>query len=140
MSVVPSNPAVVNQAGGVPIRLGTNGVSVLLVRARKAPYPWILPKGHIEHGESPDETALRETREEAGVDGELLGPVGAPLEFRSGAVAVRVQYFLIRVHSESPSPEGRETRWFSLDEAIGAVMFEDAQQLLRDVERVLERG
>jgi len=36
-------------------------MSILLVRAKKNPSIWIFPKGHIENGETPQETALRET-------------------------------------------------------------------------------
>jgi 8-oxo-dGTP pyrophosphatase MutT (NUDIX family) len=111
---------------------------VLLVRAKRTPGLWIFPKGHIEPGESPEAAALRETREEAGVDGELVGPVGAPLEFESGTELVRVQYFLIRARSEETGEtDGRVKQWFTADEALRQLTFENARQLqLEAIRRV----
>jgi ADP-ribose pyrophosphatase YjhB (NUDIX family) len=93
---------------------------------------WVLPKGHIEPGESPADAALRETREESGVEGELVGPVGAPLEFQSGREWVSVQYFLIRTTAESAATDGRLKQWFPFEQAVSALTFEDTRQLLRE--------
>jgi diadenosine hexaphosphate hydrolase (ATP-forming) len=120
----------VAQAGGIAVRRDRNRLSVLLVRAKKNPDVWIFPKGHIEPGETPAEAALRETREEAGVDGEVVGPVGPPLEFDSGREAVSVQYFLIRARSETDETDGRVKQWFSAPEALAQLSFESARRLL----------
>jgi 8-oxo-dGTP pyrophosphatase MutT (NUDIX family) len=127
----------VEQAGGIAVRRKGDGWWVLLVRAKKDPRVWIFPKGHIEPGESAIEAARRETFEEAGVDGDVLGPVGEPLEFQSGREPVRVTYFLIRATAEAESPEGRRKAWYHLDEAAGQLIFEGARQLLGDVRALL---
>jgi 8-oxo-dGTP pyrophosphatase MutT (NUDIX family) len=127
----------VEQAGGIAVRKDGDDWWVLLVRSRKDPKVWIFPKGHIEPGESAPETALRETSEEAGVDGELIGPVGDPLEFQSGREPVRVSYFLIRTTAEGESPELRRKAWYRLDEVGAHLPFENTRQLLRDVKEVL---
>jgi 8-oxo-dGTP diphosphatase len=44
---------------------------VLLVRRAYPPFDWVLPGGNAEAGESPNETAIREVREETGIDVEL---------------------------------------------------------------------
>jgi 8-oxo-dGTP pyrophosphatase MutT (NUDIX family) len=119
------------QAGGIVIRQDGDRLSVLLVRSKKNPALWVFPKGHIEPGETADAAALRETREEAGVEGDLIGPIGEPLEFQSGTEAVSVQYFLVRPRAESASPEDRERQWFDLDGALAALSFESARTLLR---------
>ena len=123
----------IEQAGGIVVRNDGDGLSVLLVRAKKDPALWIFPKGHIERGETAAAAALRETQEETGVQGALVAPLGEPLEFQSGAELVRVQYFLIRPITESPSPEGREKRWFALDEARRRLSFDNARRLLDDI-------
>ena len=109
---------------------------MLLVRSKKDPAIWVFPKGHIDPGEQPPETALRETWEEAGVRGELAGPVGAPLEFQSGDEPVSVQYFVVRAGTESASPEGREKRWLPIDEALTTLAFETAREILREAARL----
>ena len=124
-------PDRIPQAGGIVVRQDGDRLSVLLVRSKKSPDLWVFPKGHIAPGESAEGAALRETREEAGVDGEVVGPIGEPLEFQSGAEAVSVQYFLVRPFSESASPEGRDKAWFDLEAALAALSFESARTLLR---------
>jgi 8-oxo-dGTP pyrophosphatase MutT (NUDIX family) len=120
----------VEQAGGVAFRRRGDRVEILLVRSKKDPSLWIFPKGHIEPGESSAAAALRETREEAGVDGELLGPVGEPLEFLSGVEPVRVQYYLIRATGSIASEEQRELVWLAVDEARRSLAFEGARTVL----------
>jgi ADP-ribose pyrophosphatase YjhB (NUDIX family) len=123
----------IEQAGGIAVRRDAAGLSVLLVRAKKDPTVWIFPKGHIEPGETAEAAALRETREEGGVEGELIGEIGEPLEFTSGRELVRVRYFLIRAVAESASTDGREKRWLPFDEARRTLAFENAQRLLDEI-------
>jgi len=123
----------VEQAGGIAVRREAGRWTVLLVRARRDPSLWIFPKGHIEPGERADEAALRETQEEAGVDGTLVGPVGRPLEFQSGREPVRVQYFLIVATSETESPEGRAKRWYPVEKAADQLLFDGARDLIGHV-------
>ena len=120
----------VDQAGGIVFRKEGDRLAVLLVRSKKDPAIWVFPKGHIDPGETAEQTALRETHEEAGVDGELVGPVGAPLEFQSGHEPVSVQYFLIRARKERASPEGRDKQWLSIDDALKTLAFDNARELL----------
>ena len=97
---------------------------------------WIFPKGHIEPGEAAPDAALRETREEAGIAGEILAEVGGPIEFMSGREPVRVRYFLIQPTDESPATDGREKRWFTVGQAHDALSFENARALLREAIRM----
>jgi 8-oxo-dGTP pyrophosphatase MutT (NUDIX family) len=123
--------AVVEQAGGIAFRDEHGAPAVLVVTSKRDPSHWIFPKGHIEKGETAGETALRETVEESGVSGDLVGPVGTPLEFDWVGKRYRVQYFLIRATSESPSLEGRKKAWLPLEDALVRLSFEDLRALLR---------
>jgi len=128
----------VQQAGGIVFRRNGAGISILLVRAKRDPSAWIFPKGHIEPGETARTTAVRETREEAGVQGEALGEIGDPQEFEWLGRWYRVQYFLIRMTSESDETDGREKAWFPFDEARDRVSFESARDLLNQARKKIE--
>ena len=74
----------VPQAGAIAFKIVDDSPLILLVRAKKTPDDWIFPKGHIELGETAEETAARELAEEAGVRAEPnvhRGSVG-PRSFR----------------------------------------------------------
>jgi 8-oxo-dGTP pyrophosphatase MutT (NUDIX family) len=129
---------VVEQAGGIVFRRNRAGISILLVRAKRDPSAWIFPKGHIEPGETARATAVRETREEAGVQGEAFGEIGDPQEFEWLGRWYRVQYFLIRMTSESDETDGREKSWFPFDEALDRVSFTSARDLLRQALKKIE--
>jgi 8-oxo-dGTP pyrophosphatase MutT (NUDIX family) len=116
-------------AGGVVVR-GDADRRVLLVRAKPAPHDWVLPKGHIERGETPEETARREVREEAGVDAEAVRYVGM-LEFDTpNGKHVRSAFFLMRFVGSVPPEDVREVRWATLDEALRLVQFDDTRALI----------
>lgn len=129
----------VRQAGAIAVRDAGESREVLIVRARKDPGKWIFPKGHVEPGETAAAAAVRELREEAGVEGRVLAPAGT-LRFESGEEAVRVEYFVIEARGERPADEERERRWCGLDEADATLSYGDARELLRRVRSdVLER-
>lgn len=72
-----------------------------------------LPKGHIEDGESREQAALRETREETGMAGAPLAPLRQiSYVFRSrhhgGRVSKRVDFFLMAYRSGSPTRHDAE--------------------------------
>ena len=129
---------VVEQAGGIVFRRNGAGISILLVRAKRDPSAWIFPKGHIEPGETARATAVRETREEAGVQGEAIGEVGDPQEFEWAGRWYRVQYFLIQMTSESDETDGRAKAWFSFDEALDRISFTSARDLLLQARKRIE--
>jgi len=64
-------------AGGVLVRSVRGRPCVAAIRPRGKPAgTWALPKGRIDPGERPEETAVREVREETGVEGSLVGKLG----------------------------------------------------------------
>ena len=70
-------------AGGVVYR-STNGRHEIVILHRRIPVLWALPKGTPDSGETLEETALRETREETGLEVELEAPIGS------------IRYFFVR--------------------------------------------
>src|ERR1700747_867981 len=89
---------------------------------------WALPKGNVDAGESPVETAVREVREERGVEGRLVEKLGDVryVYTRPGGLRVFkvVSFFLLRAGrgkigdiDEAMWIEVAEARWLPLEEA-----------------------
>jgi bis(5'-nucleosidyl)-tetraphosphatase len=129
---------VIEQAGGIAYRVEKGTPAFLLVTAKRNPDHWIFPKGHIEDGETAGETALRETIEEAGVTGNLIGPVGTPLEYEWSGRDYRVRYFLIRATGEEDSKEKRQKAWLTAKEAFSRLSFDDLRELLREARAAMQ--
>jgi 8-oxo-dGTP pyrophosphatase MutT (NUDIX family) len=128
----------VEQAGAVPFTIISGTPHILLIRARRDPSAWIFPKGHIEPGESPRVTAVRELREEAGVEGTAIAEVGVN-RFQSGSEAVSVRYFLVRFDEKPQGGERREWKVVPISDAIAMLTHPDARALLERCRDVLER-
>jgi 8-oxo-dGTP pyrophosphatase MutT (NUDIX family) len=116
-------------AGGVVVRRDGPELRFLLVTARRQPGLWVFPKGHIEIGETPEQAAVREVVEEAGVQADVVAPVGAT-EFRSARGSVRAQFYLMEFVSEGSPGEDRRRAWMTGDEARRALIYEDARLLI----------
>jgi len=65
-----------NPAPTVDILIHEPGRGIVLIRRRNEPPGWALPGGFIDYGESAEAAAVREAREETGLDVELTGLVG----------------------------------------------------------------
>lgn len=107
---------------------------VLLVKRAIQPFRgcWALPAGYQEFDEAPEVTAVREAREEAGVEVEvlsLLDLVFVPDDPRKPA---NVAFYLCRPISGEPSPgaEEEDAGWFSLDDLPSPLGFDNYERIL----------
>ena len=133
-------------AGGVVVRTIDGIQHVLLIRD---PYHnWGLPKGHIEEDEDPGVAALREVSEETGLADLTLGPDLGTVDwhFRQRGVLIHkyCQYFLVASQNGVAVPEAEEgiteCRWHSIPEAIDAVTYDNAREIIRIAAGMLEDG
>ena len=134
------------QAAAVPYRLGPEGVEVLLITSRRT-RRWILPKGMIEHNQTPREAAEQEAFEEAGVRGEVAGRrLGVytyrKVDHRSGAVFA-VQVFPMRVTGEAedwPERGQRRKQWIPVSAAARLVREKRLKALLLALPKAIKSG
>ena len=106
------------QAGVIPFRRVDDDVEFLVVTSKRG--KWIFPKGIVEPGESLEDAAEKEGREEAGVRGRLVPErVGSYID-RKWRHECEVVLFLLEYDAEvRPWEEAhmRERRWCPFDEA-----------------------
>jgi 8-oxo-dGTP pyrophosphatase MutT (NUDIX family) len=117
-------------AGGVVYRLRNDIPEFLLTTAKRRPDHWVLPKGHIDPGESPEEAAVREVAEETGVTAAAERVLGRTTIVFDG-VEQRVVFFLMRFISQGPAHEGRSMLWLPGPEAERQVTFDNLREFVR---------
>jgi ADP-ribose pyrophosphatase YjhB (NUDIX family) len=118
-----------SHAGGVVIRREGTTVKYLIVNAKIKPDEWVLPKGHIEPGESAEQAARREVREETGVEAAVREPLDL-VEFSAPRGRVQAQFFLMEAVNESQPREDRQVKWCTYDEAVRYLSFKEARRLI----------
>ncbi|HAF11697.1 MAG TPA: hypothetical protein DCK98_16695 [Chloroflexi bacterium] len=122
-------------AGGVVLRQGEHGGEVALL-GRGTDGSWVFPKGTPTAGESLEETALREVREETGLDVRILRPLGEmTYSFAAGGDRVQkvVHFFLMEPIGGDPSlhdAEYDEVRWVTVPEARRMLTFDTYRDVL----------
>ncbi len=116
-------------AGGVVYRLKKNTPELLVVTAKLETSVWVLPKGHIEHGESPDQAAVREVFEEAGVTARVVEFLTTARQVVRGKPQ-RIEFFLMERMAEEPAREGRRLAWLPPGEAVDRVTFAETRDVL----------
>lgn len=124
-------------AGGVVFRRDKdNGIEILLIQDAKD--RWTIPKGHIEEGETAQETAKREIGEEAGLmDVEVLNWLGK-IHFRyrrvDKLVLMTTQIYLVRAGGDTNAIKKEEwmngIKWFKFNDALDAIEYEDIGKLM----------
>lgn len=115
-------------AGGVVFLRQGRTVKWLLVEASAVPDQWVLPKGHIEAGEEPEQTAVREIEEETRCWARVLDPIGT-VEID----ADKVQFFLMEyldVPNQESSAVRRGHQWLVIDAAKEKASFVESKELL----------
>jgi 8-oxo-dGTP pyrophosphatase MutT (NUDIX family) len=118
-----------SHAGGVVARIVGGDREYLLVEARKSRGQWVLPKGHIERGETPEAAAVREVEEEAGVFAEVVAPAGES-EYVLNGKTVRVIFFLMKYLKEAERQEDRALTWRRCEDALELLNFDDTRRVL----------
>jgi len=124
-------------SGGIIFRRDKDGgVEILLIQDGKD--RWTIPKGHIEEGETAEQTTIREIGEEAGLtDIEVFGWLGK-INFRyrriDKLVLMTTQIYLVKAIGDTEAIQKEEwmngIKWFKFNDALDAIEYEDIGKLM----------
>ena len=128
-------------SGGVIFRTVNGQFEVALISRGKV---WCLPKGLIEQGETAEETALREVKEETGLEGEIVKKVGGISYsfFRGKRYFKTVHFYLLKRIGgsvENHDFEADRVTWVPISEAFQVLTYVNEREILRKVEGMLKR-
>lgn len=120
-------------AGGIVFN---NQNQVLLAKHSQNKH-WSFPKGWIEEGQTSKEAAIREVKEEGGVEAEIIEKVGDTkyvYTLNGEKIFKVVVYFLMKYLSGDPKDhdwEMEDAGWYSVDEALKTLDFSRDKELLK---------
>lgn len=126
-------------AGGVVFRRSGESIEILMIQDRLG--RWTIPKGHVEEGESLEQTALREVAEETGLTRLRLGDKLEKLHFfyrkEGKLIFMTTHVFLMEALGDTDSltrgdSEGIvDVKWFDQKRALGLIEYRDTERLFR---------
>ena len=118
-------------AGGIVFNKGK-----VLITQHSQNHHWSFPKGLIDPGHTTKEAALREVREEGGVEAEILGKIGQSkyiYTLNNEKIFKVVTLFLMKYKSGDPKDhdwEVGEAGWYEPEEALKTLTFSQDKDLL----------
>jgi 8-oxo-dGTP diphosphatase len=132
-------------AGGVIYRKHGDRIEIALIHVR---HRWGLPKGHIEEGERSNEAAIREVREETGLEGQVrkrLGDIRYSYRHKTATgkplrIYKRVYFYLLRYLKgdvRDHDHEVDEARWFPIQDALSLLKFPTERRMVQRALAVL---
>ncbi|MBI3397428.1 NUDIX domain-containing protein [Candidatus Woesebacteria bacterium] len=138
-------------SGGVVFKKTPKGLLFLLIKPAESSR-WQLPKGHIEERESSSETAVREVREEGGVEARIVKKIGDIKYFfvLDGKDVLRdkkrifkvVNHYLLEFVKDlgnvPNSVEVEEVKFVNFEEAYKSLTFKNEKEILKKAKAILE--
>jgi len=137
----PANSRAVREftAGGVVYRQGKADLEILMIQDHKG--RWTSPKGHVEKGETLEQTAAREINEETGLAKIKLGDKLDNIYFfyrkHGKLIFMTTCVFLVEATGDSDELKNGDSegiidvKWFSVPEALDLIGYKDTEKLFR---------
>jgi 8-oxo-dGTP pyrophosphatase MutT (NUDIX family) len=143
----PATLKVQTSSGGVIFRREEDHIEIVMVTVRGGQV-WCLPKGVIDKGEKPEETAIREVREEAGVRGNIIEKLGEItywyyIKEEHAKCKKTVHFFLMEYAEGDISDHDQEVNdafWVPLDEAVKKAQYKGEREILEKARKLFRSG
>ena len=120
--------------GAVVYRIINDEVRYLLIKNRRSTH-WGFPKGHVEKGETFEQTAIREVLEETGIHIKILPQFASKSEYTiQGRVEKSVTIFLAKTKDTQTTIQREEIEdyiWLSFDRAMDTLRFINDRNILQ---------
>jgi len=129
------------QSAVIPFQVKKSQLKILVITSLKSKQ-WIFPKGIIEKQMTPQESALQEAEEEAGVEGEVLNIKLGEYSYQKWGGICDVKVFpmhVTRILEDWPEAGLRKRKWVSIDKAANLINKKELQDLLRRLEENTEK-
>lgn len=130
---------VVHQSAVIPYRLRRRGIEIAIITATRSDR-WLVPKGHLEPGLTPQASAAKEAYEEAGLLGRADSFIVGRFEYIKRRQRRLVHVYPMAVLQELerwPERRLRERRWVSMDEAAELVCYKELGRCIRAMHELL---
>ena len=101
----------INQSGIVPYYIDKGIKRIILITAKNPRKNWIVPKGHVEKGSNPQQAAVKEAFEEAGIKGNIISKIIGSFYYKKNDKEYKVDYYpfeVTEILDEWPERESRE--------------------------------
>jgi 8-oxo-dGTP pyrophosphatase MutT (NUDIX family) len=135
-------------AGGVAFRRAGYQVQIAIVSVKPS-LRWQLPKGIVDPGETMQVTAVREVREEAGIETDLLDLIETvQYWYQRVQYGKRIRYhkyvhfFLLKYRAGDVADhdhEVAESRWVNFDEALEMLAFKSERDVVEKARTMIEK-
>lgn len=136
------NLPIEERAGGIVFRKVDQNIEYLLVTSNSNKNRWIFPAGHIEKGEKPEEAALREVAEEAGVEAKIISNLDGFQYFwyrDNKKLIIDTNLFLMEfIKTVEVNPEGRRVKFFGLAEILTLNIWEESKAFIEKAQQLIE--
>lgn len=134
-------------AGGAVFKRFDGQLVWLVQKAAGKKAWWQLPKGHIEKGESKEQTALREVKEESGITARIITELGSKEYYfvaNNKRIHKIVSWFLMEYISGTTDdfdPKEVVTAIFlTYDKAVGILTYDSEKQILQEADKLVRAG
>jgi 8-oxo-dGTP pyrophosphatase MutT (NUDIX family) len=134
-------------SGGIIFRKDNGEIEVALI-SRKHGNVWCLPKGTIEKGETLEQTAIREVREETGLEGEILEKIGDINYWYMSEKKKNYKKYFKNVHfylmkykngdTANHDDEVDDAKWFEINKAYEIMTYKSEKEIMKKAMEILE--